>query len=63
VRLSVKKSGMKFANATNLDRKSGEAAQANLEIKELASPVGMEMDASDSAELPGPTFRAFLLMT
>jgi hypothetical protein len=29
-----KESRMKFANATNLDRKSGEAAQANLETKE-----------------------------
>jgi hypothetical protein len=29
-----KESRMKFANATNLDRKSGEAAQADSEIKE-----------------------------
>ena len=29
-----KDSRMKFANATNLDRKSGEAAQANVETKE-----------------------------
>jgi hypothetical protein len=30
----LKQSRMKFANATNLDRKSLEAAQANLETKE-----------------------------
>ena len=33
-----KESRMKFANATNLDRKSGEAAQANLEIKRVGEP-------------------------
>jgi hypothetical protein len=35
-----KESRMKFANATNLDRKSGEAAQANLETKRVGEPGG-----------------------
>jgi hypothetical protein len=35
----LKESRIKFANATNLDRKSGEAAQANLETKEGWSPA------------------------